>query len=84
MTEVLKVKPWGKDQGDFVLINAEDFNHDFHELLDAALPAADGDSEAQARVDALKAALTEKGIKFRSNATEAKLKELIDAAASAA
>lgn len=60
-------------------------NPDVPELrLDAESSAADGDSEAQARVDALKAALTEKGIKFRSNATEAKLKELIDAAASAA
>lgn len=34
----IKVKTWGKDQGDFVLINEEDFNPDLHELLDA--PAA--------------------------------------------
>lgn len=52
--------------------------------FDAAAPAANGDPEAQARVDALKAALTEKGIKFRANASEAKLQEMLDAAAPAA
>ena len=52
--------------------------------LPSDVAAPEDDSEAQARVDALKAALTEKGIKFRANATEAKLKELLDAAAPAA
>lgn len=28
------VKPWGKDQGDFVLINAEDFDETKHELFE--------------------------------------------------
>lgn len=27
---VIKVQPWGKDQGDYVLIEEEDFNKDFH------------------------------------------------------
>ena len=29
-TEVIKVKPWGKGQGDFVEINAEDFDEKLH------------------------------------------------------
>lgn len=32
---VLKCKPWGEGQGDHVLVNEEDFNPDFHVLLDA-------------------------------------------------
>ena len=28
--EVVKVKPWGKGQGDFVEINAEDFDSKIH------------------------------------------------------
>ncbi|WP_148716485.1 hypothetical protein [Chitinolyticbacter meiyuanensis] len=32
----LKVQPWGKDQGDYVLINEEDFDPDFHVKLDEA------------------------------------------------
>lgn len=32
----IKVKPWGKDQGEFVLINAEDFDPAVHTALDAA------------------------------------------------
>lgn len=30
----LKVKPWGKGQGDYVLINEEDFDPKVHEKLD--------------------------------------------------
>jgi hypothetical protein len=29
--ETIKVKPWSKDQGDYVLINAEDFDESKHE-----------------------------------------------------
>jgi len=32
--ETIKVKPWGEDQGEFVLINAEDFDAEKHELLE--------------------------------------------------
>lgn len=32
MIETIKVKPWGKDQGDHVVINAEDFDPKVHEL----------------------------------------------------
>lgn len=30
MIETMKVKPWGKDQGDHVRINAEDFDPKVH------------------------------------------------------
>lgn len=29
--ETMKVKPWGKDQGDFVIINKCDFDPEKHE-----------------------------------------------------
>lgn len=31
---VIKVKPWGDDQGDHVLIEEEDFDPDFHEAIE--------------------------------------------------
>lgn len=30
----IKVKPWGKDQGEFVEINAADFDPNIHKLAD--------------------------------------------------
>jgi hypothetical protein len=30
----IRVKPWGKGQGDFVEINADDFDPDIHELAE--------------------------------------------------
>lgn len=38
---VIKVKPWGEDQGEFVLIEEEDFNEEKHELLDEKAPEID-------------------------------------------
>ena len=32
--ETMKVKPWGKDQGDYVLINVVDFDPAFHTAFD--------------------------------------------------
>lgn len=88
MQETIKVKPWGEGQGDFVLINAEDFNPEVHEHFDAAAkPAkkdgANGDADGDGKVTAaeLKAALTEKGISFKGNASKAELQALLDAAA---
>ena len=40
----LKVKPWGKDQGEFVEINADDFDAKVHTLADPL--DHDGDGEA--------------------------------------
>lgn len=34
--EVMKVKPWGKDQGDYVEINVEDFDKDKHQKYSEA------------------------------------------------
>jgi hypothetical protein len=34
MQDVIKVKPWAADQGDYVLINAEDFDGEKHVLFD--------------------------------------------------
>ncbi|HWT68092.1 MAG TPA: hypothetical protein VN214_03150 [Pseudomonas sp.] len=84
----IQVKPWGKDQGDYVLINEEDFVEGTHELyapkkltakeqkaLDAAAAA-----ESAAKLEATKAALTEKGITFEADADQAALQTLLDAA----
>lgn len=37
--DTIKVKPWGKDQGEFVVINAEDFDASFHKKFGEAAPA---------------------------------------------
>lgn len=34
IVKTIKVKPWGKGQGDFVEINEADFDEKLHELLD--------------------------------------------------
>jgi hypothetical protein len=36
----LKVKPWGQGQGDYVIINAQDFDPSIHAVLDAQDQAA--------------------------------------------
>ena len=30
----MKVKPWGDDQGDYVIIEEENFDKDFHEVYE--------------------------------------------------
>ena len=45
MTQTVKVMPWGKGQGDYVVINAEDFDPSKHKLLDDFL---NEQAEAQA------------------------------------
>lgn len=80
---VMRVKPWGQDQGDFVEINVEDFNPDFHTPLEAAEkpakgPHADGDGKVTAAE--LKETLTARGIAFRGNASKAELQALLEAA----
>lgn len=32
--ETIKVKPWSEDQGEYVVINADDFDPEQHEKLD--------------------------------------------------
>lgn len=38
MSETMKVKPWGEGQGDFVLIDAADFDPDKHQPHDETGP----------------------------------------------
>lgn len=75
---VLKCKPWGEGQGEYVLVNEEDFNSDFHKLLDEA---DDGDKPSKGlSVDQLKEALQAKGIEVPQGAKKAELAKLLDEA----
>jgi hypothetical protein len=58
----------------FIVINKSDFDPDQHALFDTE--AAEPGMSAKE----LKAALTERGIEFKSNASKADLKALLDAA----
>ncbi len=73
--ETIKVKPWGKDQGDFVVINKEDFDPEVHELLDG-----EPDGAKKATVAELRAALEAKGIEVPDGAKKADLQALLDGA----
>lgn len=77
--KLLKVKPWGEDQGDHVLINEEDFNPEVHELFDST-PVGDLRLDELPVAD-LKAMATAKGLTFPGNVSKAKLIELINAPA---
>ena len=71
--ETIKVKPWGKDQGDFVVINKTDFDPEVHELLDG-----EPDGAKKATVAELRAALEAKGIDVPEGAKKADLQALLD------
>jgi hypothetical protein len=74
--DTIKVKPWGKDQGDYVVINASDFDPEKHELLD------EGSVGKQMTVAQIKAALAEKNIAIPDGVTlKADLQALLDGAA---
>jgi hypothetical protein len=74
----IKVKPWGADQGDHVLINESDFDPKVHERVD---DAEDGAAPSALTVAQIKDALTEKGVDFPATAKKAELQALLDAAA---
>jgi hypothetical protein len=76
--ETINVKPWGKDQGDFVVINKADFDPKVHQLLDA--PDEDPEGAKKATVAELREALTAKGIEIPEGAKKADLQALLDAA----
>lgn len=76
---VIKVMPWGEDQGDFVLINEEDFNADVHELYVEGVVAATRPSKGL-NVEQLKAALTAKSIDIPEGAKKGDLAKLLDEA----
>lgn len=46
----IKVKPWGKDQGDYVVIEEENFNAEFHERIDAPVKTTELSEADKARV----------------------------------
>lgn len=81
-TEVMKVKPWGKDQGDHVLILKSDFDESIHEPFDAPAKTAKGDAKPSdgMKVDEIKAALEAKGIEIPEGAKKAELAALLDSA----
>lgn len=70
--ETIKVKPWGDGQGDFVVINKDDFNPQVQELFD------DG-SKKDLTVAQLRDALTAKGIAIPDGAKKSDLQDLLDA-----
>ena len=70
--KTIKVKPWGEGQGDFVVINEEDFDPEAHELY-----GVETDPIAKMKVDELKAALADKGIEIPEGAKKPDLVELL-------
>lgn len=73
----IQVKPWGKDQGDFVLINEKDFNPEVHELHGSEKSKAKGGMTAKE----LREKLTELNVEFKVSASKDELQDLFDAAA---
>lgn len=74
MIETVKVKATDPEQGDYVLINADDFNEATHEIYDES-DAADGMTVAQ-----IKEALEAKGVEIPAGAKKADLLALLSAA----
>lgn len=77
--KTIKVMPWGEDQGDFVLINEEDFDASVHKRYDEGAKKAVAQPKAPS-VDELRAALTAKGIDIPEGAKKADLQALLDKA----
>lgn len=65
---VIKVQPWGEGQGDHVLIEEEDFNPDFHKLLE----------DKKSNRDLLLGKAAELGLEFDEKITNKDLKALIE------
>jgi len=73
--KLIKVKPWGEGQGDFVYITEEDFSPDFHELRDEAEK-----TKKAPTIDEIRAALSAKGVQFDEKAKKPELQKLLDEA----
>lgn len=81
--DTMNVKPWGKGQGDFVVINKADFDPAVHDasnemILDGAKKASDG-----LKLDEIRAALAAKNIDIPEGAKKADLQKLLDEAPAA-
>lgn len=74
--ETINVKPWGKGQGDFVVINKADFDPKVHEPLDNE----QAEGAKKATVAELREALAAKGIEIPEGAKKAELQALYDQA----
>ena len=74
--ETIKVKPWGEGQGEFVLINKEDFDAEKHELF-CVTDAEEGAKKVT--IAELREALTAKGIEIPEGAKKAELQALLEA-----
>lgn len=61
--KVIKVKPWGEEQGDFVLINETDFDPDKHEHYEE-------EKQKSLTVAEIKLLLAEKGIVIPDGVTK--------------
>jgi hypothetical protein len=75
--KTLMVEPWGEGQGDFVLIDADSFDENFHTLFD------DGTAQATPKEGTaafIKAQLDLRGIAYKAGASKADLQALIDQA----
>ena len=77
--KTIKVKPWGEGQGDFVLINEDEFNADFHELSEGTLAKSEKDATAAE----IKAQLDELKVEYKGNASKADLKAMLEVARAA-
>ena len=76
--KTIQVMPWGDDQGDFVLINEDDFDSSVHKRYEEGAKKAASQPKGPT-VDELKAALTEKGVEIPEGAKKADLQALLDA-----
>jgi hypothetical protein len=71
--ETVKVKPWGKDQGDFVTIDKDAFVEGQHELYVEGESGDDGGMT----VKEIKAKLDELKVEYPSSANKAELLALL-------
>jgi hypothetical protein len=89
--KTIKVEPWGEGQGEFVEINADDFNPDFHielggKKLSAKEKKALAEAEKKAADDAAnllelaRKELTDKGVAFTDEETLEELQAKLAAA----
>ncbi|MFD2641851.1 hypothetical protein [Pseudomonas japonica] len=75
--KTLKVKPWGKDQGDFVVIDAGAYDESIHTLFEAAAVKEGSVADIKAKLDAL-------GIEYKAGASKSQLEALLEQAAAVA
>jgi hypothetical protein len=75
--KTLMVEPWGEGQGDFVLIDADSFDENFHTLFDDGTVQA---APKEGTAAFIKAQLDQWGISYKTGASKADLQALIDQA----